>query len=80
MEPGGVVCVVSDGVTEAMNEAGELYGARRLERALLSKGRAGSPAAIVDAIKAEVSSFVGKAEVADDLTLLVLRWNGPSGR
>jgi len=80
MEPGSVVCVVSDGVTEAMNEAGELYGAQRLERALLSKATSGSPAAIVNAIKAEVSSFVGRAEVADDLTLLVLRWNGASGR
>ena len=79
MEPGGVVCVVSDGVTEAMNEGQELYGAQRLERALL-KARSGSPAAIVDAIKADVATFVGRAEVADDLTLLVLRWNGPSGR
>lgn len=78
--PGQIACIVSDGVTEAMNEAGELYGAQRLERALMRNANAESPAEIVDAIKAEVSRFVGKAEVADDLTLLVLRWNGPSGR
>jgi serine phosphatase RsbU (regulator of sigma subunit) len=41
---------------------------------------AAAPAAVVDAIKADVSRFVQNAEVADDLTLLVLRWNGPSGR
>jgi len=80
MEPEGIVCVVSDGVTEAMNESGELYGTGRLERALSLAGAAGSPAAIVDSIKADVSRFVGNAEVADDLTLLVLRWNGSSGR
>jgi len=80
LEPGGVVCVVSDGVTEAMNSVGELYGAQRLERALRSNAGARNPAAMVAAIKADVSSFVGKAEVADDLTLLVLRWNGASGR
>jgi serine phosphatase RsbU (regulator of sigma subunit) len=80
MVPGGIVCVVSDGVTEAMNQTGELYGADRLERALQLSGSAGSPAAIVDAIRADVSRFAGNAEVADDLTLLVLRWNGPSER
>jgi serine phosphatase RsbU (regulator of sigma subunit)/CHASE2 domain-containing sensor protein len=80
MEPEGIVCVVSDGVTEAMNENGELYGTGRLERALSLAGASGSPAAIVDSIKADVSRFAGNAEVADDLTLLVLRWNGSSGR
>ena len=80
MEPEGIVCVVSDGVTEAMNESGELYGTGRLERALSLAEASGSPAAIVDSIKADVSRFVGNAEVADDLTLLVLRWNGSSGR
>ncbi|HET7766219.1 MAG TPA: SpoIIE family protein phosphatase [Burkholderiales bacterium] len=77
---GDIACVVSDGVTEAMNETGELYGAQRLERALLRSASAASPTEIVEAIKADVSRFVGKAEVADDLTLLVMRWNGPSGR
>jgi len=80
MEPRGIACVVSDGVTEAMNEKGELYGTKRLERALRLGGGADSPAEIVDAIKADVSRFVGSAEVADDLTLLVLRWNGASER
>jgi len=80
MEPRGIACVVSDGVTEAMNEKGELYGTERLERALRLGGDAGSPAGIVDAIKADVSRFVGSAEVADDLTLLVLRWNDASER
>jgi serine phosphatase RsbU (regulator of sigma subunit) len=63
-----------------MNQAGELYGADRLQRALQRNGNSASPAAIVDAIRADVSRFVENAEVADDLTLLVLRWNGPSGR
>jgi len=76
----GVACVVSDGVTEAMNRHGELYGADRLRRVLERHGAAGKPAAIVEAIRADVSRFGENAEVADDLTLLVLRWNGPNGR
>jgi adenylate cyclase len=74
------VCVVSDGVTEAMNSSAELYGAARLQAALLRSRNAGSPAEVVDAIRADVAQFVGNAEAADDITLLVLRWNGPSGR
>jgi len=75
-----MVCVVSDGVTEAMNSSGELYGAARLQAALLRSRNAGSPAAVVDAIRADVAQFAGDAEAVDDITLLVLRWNGPSGR
>jgi serine phosphatase RsbU (regulator of sigma subunit)/CHASE2 domain-containing sensor protein len=77
MAPRGIVCVVSDGVTEAMNQAGELYGADRLMRALQRNSNSASPRAIVDTLRADVSRFAGNAEVADDLTLLVLRWNGP---
>ncbi|HZF19048.1 MAG TPA: CHASE2 domain-containing protein [Burkholderiales bacterium] len=80
LEAGGIACVVSDGVTEAMNAAGQLYGVERLEAALRRNRQVDGPQALVDAIKADVARFVGGAEVADDLTLLVLRWNGSSGR
>jgi adenylate cyclase len=80
VSPKDIVCVVSDGVTEAMNSSGELYGAARLQAALLRSRNAGSPAAVVDAIRADVAQFAGNAEAADDLTLLVLCWSGPSGR
>jgi serine phosphatase RsbU (regulator of sigma subunit)/CHASE2 domain-containing sensor protein len=76
----GIVCVVSDGVTEAMNPAGELYGAGRLRQALERGRKAENPAALVSAVRADIAQFVGGAEAADDLTLLVLRWNGPSAR
>jgi adenylate cyclase len=80
MEPREIACVVSDGVTEAMNPAGELYGADRLELALQRNCNAESPAALANALRADISRFAGNAEISDDLTLLVLRWNGPSGR
>jgi serine phosphatase RsbU (regulator of sigma subunit) len=80
MDRRGIACVVSDGVTEAMNRGGELYGADRLRRVLERHGVTAEPATIVEAIRADVSRFAENAEVADDLTLLVLRWNGPSGR
>jgi serine phosphatase RsbU (regulator of sigma subunit) len=74
------LCVVSDGVTEAMNSAGELYGAGRLRQVLERSRDAKNPAALVDTIRSDIAQFVGGAETADDLTLLVLRWNGPNVR
>jgi adenylate cyclase len=80
MSPREILCVFSDGVTEAMNPAGELYGAGRLRTVLELNRNSANPALVVEAIRADVSRFAQNAEVADDLTLLVLRWNGPSGR
>jgi serine phosphatase RsbU (regulator of sigma subunit) len=68
MAPGESLCVVTDGVTEAMDARGNFYGAARLQRVLGT-----SPT--VSAIQADVLRFAGKAEQADDLTLLCVRRN-----
>jgi adenylate cyclase len=71
------VCLFTDGVTEAMSPSGELYGRERL-RAVLERTRgASSVDAVGLAVLEDVEDFVGGAEPADDLTLVVLRWNGP---
>jgi serine phosphatase RsbU (regulator of sigma subunit) len=70
------ICVVTDGVTEAMNEAGALYGVARLQAVLQSLAEGIAPANLLAAVRADVSRFVGAAEPSDDLTLLCLRWNG----
>ncbi len=76
---GGWLCVVTDGVTEAMNERGELYGAARLVSVLRGLESA-APEAIIAALRDDVRRFAGHAEQSDDLTLLCVRWNGaPSG-
>jgi CHASE2 domain-containing sensor protein len=70
------VCVVTDGVTEAMNEAGAMYGASRLQSVLAALPAAIGPTQILAAVRADVGRFVGAAEPSDDLTLLCVRWNG----
>jgi adenylate cyclase len=70
---GGWICVVTDGVTEAMNESGELYGSARLLALLRDKRDGGE---ILHAVRDDVRAFAGKAEQSDDLTLLCVRWNG----
>ncbi len=78
LQPGEQVCVVTDGVTEARNPAGDMYGGERV-RGLLEglAGRASDARAAVEALRADVEAFAAGAEPADDLTVLVLRWNGP---
>ncbi len=81
LAPGDTLCLVTDGVTEAQNAAGELYGGERLQAVLArcASGRDDS-AAILAAVRADVAAFTGPVELADDLTMLVLRWNGDIGR
>lgn len=80
LAPGEWLCVVTDGVTEAMNAAGELYGAPRLRRALESLPQSTDPHAMLATVRADVGRFVGAAEASDDLTLMCLRWGTASGR
>ena len=77
LRPDEVVCLVSDGVTEAENPTGELYGRARLEALLFAlRGTTLSANEIVEAIRADVTRFRAGAEPADDLTVLALRWRG----
>jgi len=77
--PGEWVCVVTDGVTEAMNPSGELYGAGRLRKVLAALPADVAPQAMIAAVRADVGRFVGEAEPSDDLTLLCLCWHGAPG-
>ena len=77
LAPGDTLCMVTDGITEAMNERGELYGTARLTGLIESLEReAGkiAPQRLVTAIRQEVARFSNGAEPADDLTILVVRW------
>jgi adenylate cyclase len=77
--PGETLCLMTDGVTEAQNPAGELYGQARAERLLVGLNRADVGArALVNALAADATAFAAGAEPADDLTVLALRWHGPA--
>lgn len=79
LQPGEWLCMTTDGVTEARNPAGALYGTARLQ-GLLQRSVASGPdaAGLVGAVVDDVQRFADGAEAADDLTILVLRWKGPS--
>jgi len=76
--PGDAVFVVSDGVVEAMNAAGELYTLERLNDDL-SGAAATSAEELVRKVADNVNAFTGAAQKADDVTALAMRWRPGGG-
>ncbi len=72
LEPGDTLVVVSDGVTEATNDAGEFYGEERLS-ALLPSLHGRRACDVRDGIIESVREFSGPKGAGDDVTILVLR-------
>jgi sigma-B regulation protein RsbU (phosphoserine phosphatase) len=70
--PGDVLALYTDGVTEALNVAGEEFGVEQLEQVMKAHA-AGSAEEIVAAIEAAVDEFVGNEPPFDDFTLVVLK-------
>jgi phosphoserine phosphatase RsbU/P len=75
LSPGdGVICF-SDGVTEAVDPQGELFGEARLE-ARLADQLGAHPTEVLGTVIGEVDQFMSLAPMADDVTILVVRYNG----
>ena len=62
----------TDGVNEAMNKDYQEFGDDRLV-ASLQKCSGLNCQQIIDAVKADVASFVGEMEQSDDITLFALK-------
>lgn len=72
LRAGEMLLVYSDGVTEAMNRAGEFFGDERLRAALAAAGASTAERA-GQSVLAAADAFVGDARVFDDLSLVVLK-------
>ena len=78
LAPDQYLCVVTDGVPEAIDAAGNFFGKERL-LAVLTTVRADDTAeGVLDAVIARVEAFAAGTERSDDVTGLVLRWRGAS--
>jgi len=69
---GDVIVLYTDGITEAMDREGELFGDAALARVLASQHHL-SAAGIRERVLREVRAFVGDAEPHDDMTMVVLK-------
>jgi serine phosphatase RsbU (regulator of sigma subunit) len=75
LQPGDLIVAFSDGVTEALNPQGEEFSDERLlacARAHMKE----TPQAVMSAVLADVRSFSADATQSDDVTLLLVRYNG----
>jgi sigma-B regulation protein RsbU (phosphoserine phosphatase) len=71
LHPGDLLFIFTDGVIEAVNEAGEEYGEARLLPCVQPlPANAGE---VLSRVMTDVSNFVGYARQHDDITALVLR-------
>jgi serine phosphatase RsbU (regulator of sigma subunit) len=73
LEPGDTLVLFSDGVTEAMDPADEMFGMKRLEEVLNDKGDV-TLEHLQKCILESVENFVRGARQADDLTMLLVRY------
>jgi sigma-B regulation protein RsbU (phosphoserine phosphatase) len=70
LAPGDTLILYTDGITEARNPTGDMFGEDRLDRAARCKG---SAADTLQSILAELDRFRAGRKLADDRTLLVAR-------
>ncbi|MBU6302712.1 MAG: SpoIIE family protein phosphatase [Verrucomicrobia bacterium] len=72
LEPGDTMLLYTDGLTEAVNAAGEEYGGERLGQSL--QLRASEPVeSIMTGICEDVRGFAGSEAQSDDITLIVIK-------
>lgn len=76
LEPGDVLIVYSDGVTEALNPAGEEFGEARLTAVVMAH-RSDALEDFLQHIVTEVQTFAAGASQSDDVTVMVVRYLGP---
>lgn len=71
--PGDVFVFATDGIAEAVDPAGVIFGEERLHAAIRRVAPGATAAEIRDALLEELARFLGEGEVQDDVTLVVVR-------
>ncbi len=75
LEPGEALFLYTDGVTEALDLRGELFGEARLLESISAIPEP-EPKSICNVVRMAVAAFAQGAEQADDITVLALRYTG----
>ena len=69
---GDTLILHTDGVTEAENSEGDLFGLDRLCDSAIRHGR-GETDEVIKGIVGDVKAFIGSQNIYDDITLVVMR-------
>lgn len=75
LQPNDLLLVYTDGVNEAMNAKGELFGNERFFKTM-NQGRGLKARHLIEKIQTDVESFVGVTPASDDLTMLAFTLTG----
>ena len=78
LSPGDTLLVYTDGVPEAKDPQGRMFGADRLVDAL-NRITGADPRSLLTGLRDEIHAFVGTAPQFDDLTLLAVTYKGGEG-
>jgi len=78
-KPGDLFVFFSDGILDASNKAGELFGRARLER-IVAKHSQGPADALVKAIFQAAGEHASGVEAFDDQTVVAIRVKGSAGK
>jgi hypothetical protein len=72
LEPGDILLLHSDGLSEARNAAGEEFGEPRIETAATNAGTA-TAAELASRLAGQLEAFCGREEPDDDVSIAVIR-------
>ncbi|HEY7099526.1 MAG TPA: SpoIIE family protein phosphatase [Terriglobales bacterium] len=78
-KPGDVFVFYSDGILDARNKAGDMFGRSRVEK-IVEEYSAESAEALVGSIFAAVADHVGNEDAFDDQTVVAIRVKGTPGK
>lgn len=72
LEKGDMIILYTDGITEAKNASGELFGLERLKQSITEYAPSYSASGVNHHIAEDMASFVGDESQIDDMTLIVV--------
>jgi len=73
LQPGDMMLLYTDGVTEAKNSRGKMFSQQRLETIFATPRQ--HPRALIEDIVKQVTKFSRNVSQHDDITLLAIKWN-----
>jgi serine phosphatase RsbU (regulator of sigma subunit) len=79
LEPGDVLLLFTDGVTEAEDSSGRFFGEERL-RQIFEEVHHLPPQQVIDEILLQARLFTGVQQFNDDVSLVVMKVNPATGR
>lgn len=71
-ENGAILAMVSDGLKESRNSAGEMYGENRIQ-ALIARYSDQPAQTIQKELIGDLKGFIGKVPIADDITVVIVK-------